>query len=332
MIDFGHPWMALSVIPLALLGWYRLRTLRKATILFGPPEIDHRGRHGMEILRRLQFPLEMLLLTLLVFALTDPGRKDVVRTVSETGLDVVLVLDISASMQAADFKPNRLEALKEITRQFLRRAGGNRIAIHAFAGASFTQSPLTTEHRTTLELIDGLNYESIDHGESGGTAIGDALLGASDALDAARIPGRDQVIILISDGESNVGIDPILAARFVRDRKIRLHVIGIGAFEEVQVFVHGEPFINSEDNILMTSLDDTQLRAVAEAGGGDYRRADSEDMLGRIFNDLSRLERTPLKVETTIFRSPWMPRLALALFFVFSAGVIVRHRTRRPLR
>ncbi len=331
MTLFAHPSALFLILPLSLAGWWRLRALLRASIPFGPISTEPTNRPA-EILLQSQWSLEMLLLCLVVLALAGPGRTDSVETFSERGLDIALVLDISASMQAADFEPNRLEALKEITREFVLRAGGNRIAVHAFAGTAFTQSPLATDHRTTLALIDGLNYESIDHSESGGTAIGDALLAAADALESARIDGRDQVMILISDGESNLGVDPLLAARYIRDRKIRLHVIGIGGFDEVEVSVHGKPFINSDDEILTTRLDDAQLRAVAEAAGGDYRRADTGDVLGQIFNDLARLERTPLEIETITTRSSWGPGLALAAFGIFALTAVLRNRLRRPWR
>jgi len=328
---FTAPWLLMALVLIPLLAWYRFRALNRASLAFAPTQYRVRPR-GRAFIHSLQTPLEMLLFTLVIIALAGPGTINEIENISETGLDVALVLDISASMQAADFPPNRLEALKEIAREFLHRAGGNRISVHAFAGIEFTQSPLTTDHRVVLELIEGLSYESIDHSESGGTAIGDALLGATDLLKAARIKGRDQVVILISDGESNSGVEPLLAARYLRDQNIRLHIIGIGGDQEVPVSVHGKPFINSEDKVLMTSLDDRQLKDIAAAGGGDYRRARSREVLGRIFEDLSRLERTPLTLEKLRLHSSWTAGIALLVFIVFAGLTALGHALRRPLR
>ena len=160
-----------------------------------------------------------------------------------------------------------------------RGGGGNRVAVFAFAGHVFTQSPLTTDHTVLVEMIDSLAYESISHSESGGTAIGDALLVAADTLVSTRLAGRDQVILLITDGEANIGIEPGLAARYLREHEVRLHVIGIGGDDPVEVYVYGEPFINQDDEVLVTSLDDTQLIALAETANGSYYRAQNQDGL-----------------------------------------------------
>lgn len=332
MAVFSSPgllWLLLLLAPFALV---RRRLLRSSAIAFGPAQIA-RGSRRRRLLHHLQIPVELVVLAVAVIALAGPGRTEDVEIYSEKGLDVALVLDISASMQAADFPPSRLEALKHLATDFLQRAGGNRIAIHAFAGLTFTQSPLTTDRSTLAALVDGLSYESLDHTRTGGTAIGDALLGAGDALHDARIEGRDQVVILISDGESNAGVDPLLAARFLRDRSIRLHVIGLGGPDPVEVWVHGKPFINTEDEVLKTSLDDAQLKAIAEAAGGRYTLAPDLEVLTTIFNDLARLERTPIEVERLRVRTPWGPQLAGLILCLFAMWFwLSAFELRRPLR
>lgn len=327
---FRNGWVLAGLIALVPLVWHRYRALSRASMAFAPAQFKTIGG-PLAILSKFSVPLEALLLAAVIIALAGPGRVNEIETISENGLDINLVLDISASMQAADFPPNRLEALKEISRQFLERAGGNRISIQAFAKTTFTQSPLTSDHRSLLELNEGLAYESISHSESGGTAIGDALLSATDTLSAARIEGRDQVVILITDGESNLGVDPLLAAKYLRQAGIRLHIIGVGGDEEVAVSVHGKPFINTEDEVLMTSLDDAQLKEIAATAGGDYQRALSRDVLSEIFDDLSRLERTPLKIEKLRIHSSYIPQLALVIMLIFASRIILNHQLRRPL-
>jgi Ca-activated chloride channel family protein len=332
MIELASPWLLWLLLGLAPYGLWRWRRTCRSAAPFAPLQYHH-GSPARRLLLRLGIALDVVLVAAAVIALAGPHRVDEIESVTSQGLDVVLVLDISASMQAADFPPNRLEALKQVARDFLLRGGGNRVGILAFAGHVFTQSPMTTDHTVLVDMVDSLAFESISHARSGGTAIGDALLVATDTLLASRIPDRDQVILLISDGESNLGVDPGLAARYLREHDIRLHVIGIGGDEPVEVYVHGKPFINQEDQVLVTSLDDTQLIAIAETAGGSYYRARSHDLLAEIFDQLSRLESTPLEVSRLRLQRSLAPGLGLAMALVFAVwlwlnGVVLR----RPLR
>lgn len=318
---FVRPWLLLALVLLVPYAVLRRRRLRAAAVDFPPLQYARRaGRRGW--LLAAQVPLETLLLAVLVVALAEPAKRLRVDTIGEDGLDVALALDISASMQAADFEPNRLEALKALAVKFVKRSAAHRIAVYAFAGHAFTQTPLTTDHATLIGLLEGLAYESIDHGPSGGTALGDALLATADGLLRARLEGRDQVLVLVTDDESNKGIDPLLAARFVAAQGMRLYVVGIGGDEEVEVYVHGQPFITINDTILRTSLDEAQLREIAAAAGGRYFRARSNDVLAAIFDELARLETTPLEIEAVEVRFSRAPLLAAAAFLLFAAWLL----------
>jgi Ca-activated chloride channel family protein len=332
MIELADPWLLWLL--LGLVPYWRLRWRRTchSSVPFAPLQY-HRGSPLRRALLRLGIVLEVVLLAAVVLGLAGPHRVDELESITSEGLDVALVLDISASMQAADFPPNRLEALKQVARDFLYRGGGNRVGILAFAGHVFTQSPMTTDHTVLVEMVESLAFKSISHSRSGGTAIGDALLVATDTLLASRLSGRDQVILLISDGESNLGVDPWLAARHLRENDIRLHVIGIGGDEPVEVYVDGKPFINQEDEILVTSLDDTQLIAIAETAGGSYYRARSHDLLTEIFDQLSRLESTPLEINRLRLQRSLVPVIGLGLALLFAVWLWLHGAVlRRPLR
>ncbi|MBE7440732.1 MAG: VWA domain-containing protein [Spirochaetales bacterium] len=259
---------------------------------------------GSRLLRPTGMFLEACLLSLLLLALAGPQTKESYDRVEEEGIDIALVLDISASMQAADFQPNRLEALKKTTAEFIKRSGHNRIGMYAFAGAVFTQTPLTTDHQALLEMLEGLSYEMIDHVDGGGTAIGDALVYAMDSLRRSRIKDRDQAIVLITDGENSSGMDPRQAAQMVYAENIKLFIIGMAGPEEVEVYVNGKPFITSSDVILKTSLDDKQLEAITQAGGGRYFRAHDDSALAALMADLGRLSRTPLEIRRLELKIP----------------------------
>ncbi|MEM7586635.1 MAG: VWA domain-containing protein [Acidobacteriota bacterium] len=332
MLSLNAPWVMAALLLLPLYAVRRHRLLQRAAVPFAP--LQYAGGGGPRaLLLRLQVPFETLILLAVIVALAGPHRLDELELVGEEGLDVALALDISASMQAADFPPNRLEALKTLAVDFVRRTGSDRIAVYAFAGHIFSQTPLTTDHSALSSLIEGLAFKTINHSASGGTALGDALIAAADGLLQSREEDRDQVIVLITDGESNVGSDPMLAARFVRENGFKLFVVGVGGDEPVKVYVDGKPFITVNDTILETSLDDTQLKEIAAAADGQYFRAKEMDALAAIFDDLARLDTTPLEVETVEIRRSYAPALSVLIALLFAAWLLTDGFVlRRPLR
>ncbi len=331
-MSFVCPYLLPALLLVPLYGRLRRRVVRGAAVAYAPLQYAA-GSGWRSRLLRWQIPVEAMIVAGVIVALAGPHRRDEIELLGEKGLDVALALDISASMQAADFPPNRLEALKGLAAELVRRSGSDRIAVYAFGKHVFTQTPLTTDHGALAGLIAGLAFETIDHAESGGTALGDALIASADGLLRQRTPGRDQVIVLITDGQSNAGADPILAARFVADSGIRLHVLGVGGTEPVEVYVDGEPFITVSDSILITHLDDTQLEEIAATAGGRYRRAVNLEVLAAIFDDLARLETTPLTIESVVIRRSYAPLMAGLLFLLFAAWLLTDALVlRRPLR
>jgi len=330
-LSFAHPWALLGLLLLPLAGWLRHRILARSATPYAP--LQHRpARRWRRLAGRLHLPLELLLLALLVVALAGPRRLDRVELIEDEGIDVVLVLDVSLSMLATDFPPDRLQALRRIARDFVHRAGGHRLGLVVFAGDTYVQTPLTTHRPTLLSLLEGVQVEALHAGESGGTAIGDALLVASELLERARLPGRDQALILITDGDNNVGSDPLLAARYARHLGIRSYLVGIGGERPVEVFYAGQR-LEWEGQPYLTALDDAALQAVADAAGGAYFRAADVGGLEAIFAELARLESAPLEPRTVELPHPFAPRLAAALLPLF-AGVLVLGGAllRRPLR
>jgi Ca-activated chloride channel family protein len=325
-LDFSRPWVlwALALLPLYAIA--RLRFQRGDRVPYAP--LQH-GRHGSRgrLARHLLVPVELLLLALVVIGMAGPYRRTELELIEDEGIDVALVLDVSLSMLAEDFPPNRLEALRGIAREFIQRSGSSRIGVVIFAKDAFVQTPLTTDHGVLLPLLDSVTVHTLDQKRSGGTAIGDALLATAEMLERSRIENRDQALILITDGESNSGVDTSLAARYVNQLGIRLYAIGIGGEEPVEVEFEG-----TELDYLAV-LDDTQLRTIAEMADGVYYRASEVDALEAVFAELSRLESTPLEVRlvdirrylTDLFALAALPLFGLALYL---GGV----RLRRPLR
>lgn len=345
--------------PLILLGWFllpvyallRRRWMERSAVPYPPlqdlragarearPSGETASRQGRLWSRfralvayRLVVPLEVVLLGLGLLGLAGPYRQTTLELVEDEGVDVALVLDASLSMLAEDFPPNRLDALRRLAEDLIARSGGNRVSIVLFALDPYVQSPLTTDHRVLSELLAGVTVHSLNQSLSGGTAIGDALLVAAEQLTRARIPGRDQALVLITDGESNQGIDPVLAARYLREEGVRFYAIGVGGEEPVAVTFEGEP-VGGADSPYLAALDTTQLRAMAEAAEGDFYRATDVGALERILGAISRLESSPLESRILETHQPTTAPLALICLLLYTVtltanGVVLR----RPFR
>ncbi len=331
-IHFSYSFVlwAIGLIPVYL--YFRFLFLKKATVSYAPLQYKTPA-NKRKIFLYLEYVLESLLLATVIIGIADPHKVSERSMIQEDGLDIALVLDVSASMQAADFAPNRLEAMKEIAKDFIKRSGGNRIGIYIFAQDTFTQTPLTTDHPVLLELLESISFKVIDHSESGGTAIGDALLSATDSLEKAKVPKRDQVIILITDGESSYGVDPILAAKYVKDLGIKLYAIGLAGEDPIEVYVEGKPYLTPSGKILVTSLDDKQLRQIAKTAGGKFYRAKNQSVLSEIFSELGNLSRTPLEVKKSRLKHSYTRYLAFAGMQIFFIWILIDGLfVRRPMR
>ncbi len=326
----AHPFWLFALLLIPLWTGLRLRALRHGEVVFPPLQYRH-GLRRAKWSSLLRWPIEILLLATLTLALAEPQRVQTLEWIEDEGVDVMLVLDVSLSMLAQDFPPNRLHALRRIAGDFIRRSGGHRIGLVIFAKDTYVQSPLTRDREVLMSLLDGVTTKTLDQSLSGGTAIGDALLVAADRLEKTRIDGRDQAIVLMTDGESNMGADPALAADYLKHLAMHSYAIGIGGFEPVEVWVDGEKL--GGDTPYLASLDDGQLLDFAERSQGRYWRAADAEALEEIFSELSRLESAPLQVrevETRRGLGHYLALLCLPLFalYLVVGGMLLR----RPFR
>lgn len=334
---FARPWCLLLLAFVPLWAFWRHRQRRRTEVLFAPAQLAHAWLVGAKRSSARRFvgwlapTTELALVGLSVLALAGPYREARLELTDDTGIDIMLVLDVSLSMLAEDLMPNRLGALRSIARDLIATGGGNRMGLVVFAGDAYVQTPLVTDRQSLLELLDGVTVHALSQRESSGTAIGDALLVAGERLIKSRLPDRDQSLILITDGESNDGIEPTLAARWVAEQEIRLYAIGIGGTEPVEVFFEGRP-VGGEDRYLAV-LDDAELRRVADASGGVFYRATDTGTLESIFDDLSRLEHGPLERRIAIERAGFSSILAVVLLGLLSLFLAIEGIwLRRPYR
>ncbi len=335
-LQWSRPLVLLGLLLLPLYALLRIRLLRRDAVPHPPLQYRRAGRRlpgRRRLAGALRLAAELLLLAAVVAALAGPHQSHQLELMEDAGVDVMLVLDVSLSMLAEDFPPNRLEALRRIARDFIARSGSNRLGVVVFAKDVFVQTPLTTDHGILAELLDGVTAHLLNQSgdKSGGTAVGDALLVAAERLAKARVEGRGQALVLITDGESNAGIEPPLAARYAASLGVRLYAIGIGGEEPIEVTFEGQRI--GGDDPYLAYLDDRELQAVAAAAGGRYFRATDVGALEEVFAQLSRLESAPLEVRTVEirrFRTRHLALAALPLFAgcLFLGGVVLR----RPFR
>ena len=229
-----------------------------------------------------------LAVALLLVSLARPQRVNQRVELSSSGIDIMLVLDVSRSMLALDFKPNRLEAAKRLARNFINSRFQDRIGVVVFAGDAYSLAPLTTDYALLTELMREVNYGMIQNPE---TALGSAIAVTINRMRESK--SKSKVAIVISDGESAAGnIDPLTAARLAKANQIKLYTILVGREGLVQA-VNAQGRVFAQDN----TVDETIMRQIAQIGEGRFYRASNANALQSIFKQIDRYEKAPV-VET----------------------------------
>ncbi len=251
------------------------------------------GHSVMEYIRHLPFVLRLLALTMIIIAISRPRSSEQMEKVDTEGIDIVLAMDVSTSMLARDFAPDRISAAKDIAIEFISQRPSDRMGIVVFAGESFTQCPLTTDRATLINLMKEVNTDLLEDG----TAIGNGL-----ATAVARMKDSDaksRVVILLTDGVNNRGeIAPETAAEIAKTYGVRVYTIGVGANGTAPYPVM-TPWGTQLQNVKV-EIDESLLGRIAEATGGKYFRATDNTKLAEIYSEINRME----KAKTTIDSFP----------------------------
>ena len=323
-LDFAAPWVLLALLLLPLLWWWRRRR-RRGAIVFSRAGVLARGpRAGQGVVRALS-ALRLLALATCIVALARPRTGARAETSLSEGIDIVIAFDISSSMLAEDFQPNnRLEVAKARIKEFVSNRQSDRIAIVPFAAEALTQVPLTTDYPVVLAAVDAIQSGQLEDG----TAIGTAIATAANRLRSA--PGRSRVMILMTDGESNRGsIDPRTAAQAAAQFGIRIYTVGVGTEGMAPVPV-GRGLYGLRYENRPVKIDEVLLTDVARTTGGRYFRARDAQALQRIYEQIDRLERTPVRSRTYVrFTEEYRWPLGLALGAL--AGELLLLAWRGPL-
>ena len=312
--------LLLALIPYIL--WYVLKYKKSLPSLKVPETIKYRiAPKSLRLyLFHLPFLLRLALFTLVVCILARPQSKHTWSDTDVEGIDIMLAVDVSTSMLAQDFKPNRVEALKVIAQQFIEKRPTDNIGLTIFAGETYTQCPLTTDHAVLMNLYNSVDCNMAMRGViDDGTAIGDGIMNA--ILRLKESPAKSKVIILLTDGVNNSGnISPLTAAEIAKKYKIRIYSIGIGKNGMAPY-----PLPTGGTVMLPVEIDEPTMNKISNETGGRYFRAQQNADLSAVYADIDKMERTKYSVKEFSKRSELYEPYALAAFVVLLLEILIRY-------
>ena len=331
MMFFEYPyllWLEFLLLPLiALYVWRELRggSPRMAVPDARPWAADGRRSAPRTWFRHLPFLLFMVAIALIIIAIARPRTSQEVQKVDTEGIDIVLTMDVSTSMLARDFKPDRIGAAKDIAIEFIASRPSDRIGIVVFAGESFTQSPLTSDRVTLINLMKEIETGLIEDG----TAIGNGL-----ATAVARLKDSDaksKVVILLTDGVNNCGeISPITAAEIARTFNVRVYTIGVGAKGTAPYPVQTPWGIDLQQ--VRVEIDEPLRQEIASKTGGKYFRATDNTKLMEIYGEINEMEKSKTTVESfPVYTELFMKYAVAALIALLLAFGLKLFTRRLPL-
>ena len=324
MVDitkFANPkllWLLLLLLPMVAYYIYRMRQ-GKATMRISTVAGVRRLPHGLEYyLQHLPFVLRCLATALLIVALARPQSTSKNTSSSTEGIDIVLALDISGSMLARDFQPDRISAAKEMAANFIMDRPNDRIGLVVFAGESFTQSPLTTDKASLVNILGTVKSGIIEDG----TAIGNGLGTAVNRLRESS--AKSKVVILLTDGVNNSGqIAPLTAADIAQTLGIRVYTIGVGS-EGTAPYPALDMWGNISYVPMKVEIDEKMLTQIAEKTGGKYFRATDNNKLRDIYEEINQMEKSRVEVENVTRYYERFALFALAALALLVCEMLIR--------
>ena len=325
-MNFEYPSVLwLLAVPLLLVGLYLYRELagrRPHLRVSTAAPWTEGGRTVLSVIRHLPFVLRTAALCLIVVALERPRSSTEIEKIDAEGIDIVLVMDVSTSMLARDFKPDRISAAKDIAIEFISQRPSDRMGIVVFAGESYTQCPLTTDRATLINLMKEVQTDLIEDG----TAIGNGLATAVARMMDSEAPSR--VVILLTDGVNNSGeVAPQTAAEIAKTYGVRVYTIGVGANGTAPYPVMTPWGIELQNR--QVEIDEDLLKAISEATGGRYFRATDNTKLAEIYSEINKMEKARTSVDSFPVYKELFGRFGLAALVCLLLELIVSLLIRR---
>ena len=321
-IEFASPYFlyGLIIIPLLIVWYIFLGRKHQAYVKFSDTSFFTDMPKSWRIyVRHILFAIEMCVIALLIIALARPQSSSKNQKINVEGIDIVLTIDLSSSMLAQDLKPDRLEAAKDISAEFVKGRPEDRMGLVVFASETFTQVPLTTDHGMLLNMMKDMKCGMLEDG----TAIGDGLASSVSRLKDSEAISK--VVILLTDGDNNAGsIDPATAAEMAKIFGIRVYTIGVGTRGTAPYPVQ-TPFGGIQYQQIPVTINEPLLQQIADETGGKYFRATSNEKLEQIYDEIDKLERSKIEInEFTRVHEEFLPFVLLSLALLL-LDFLLRH-------
>ncbi len=312
-IEFENYWLLPALLMLPVIAWLYFRTYptRKSTLMVSSAEM-FRVKTAKNVWLHFPFWLRLLSLACIILAIARPQLKDIRNKLKGEGIDIILCMDVSGSMLAPDFVPNRMEVAKQMAIEFVKQRPVDQIGLVIFSGESFTQFPLTTDHEALAEQIRSLRSGLLQHG----TLIGEGLATSVSRLNNSK--AKSKVVILLSDGKEEAPatriIDPEMALSIAKSKGIKVYTIGLAARQTPDMKGKGYPM-----------PDEPLMRKIASQTGGDYFRATTGKSLQGIYSQIDLLEKSKVEVITRTNINELFPLFILAALFFLLLELVLKY-------
>jgi len=322
MIEFAYKpvFLALLLLPLLALAARRVARGKRAAVRFSDIRHLRAARPSLALrMRGLLLHARLLVLALLIVAMARPQYGIAERNLQTEGIDILLALDCSGSMQSQDFSPNRLGAAKRVLKTFVKGRQSDRIGVIVFASTSFVLVPLTLDYAVIDEFVDRVDFGIVDPNH---TAIGSAIANALKKLEDSK--AKSKVIILLTDGQNNAGaISPDLAAETAKALSVKIYTIGVGS--QGPAIMPGMGGFFGGFSVQEAGLDEGQLKSIAQTTGGQYFRSTDDRSLEKIFKGIDKLETSKIEQKQYVNYSEKMAWLVWPALILLLGEVVLGH-------
>ena len=319
--SFAYPWLLwlLLLLPVAIWWYAAKQSARMGSIRISSIRQVQSARSWKTMLAHLPFILRVLCMACLIVAMARPQSRNDEELVNGEGVDIVMCIDVSGSMLAQDFTPNRMEAAKEVASGFIAGRPTDRIGLVIFSGESFTLCPLTTDQAVLQAQVGNIQSGLLEDG----TAIGSGLATSVDRLRASK--SKSKVVILLTDGENNGGqIPPVTAKELAKATGVKVYTIGVGTegFAQVPMQTAGGSVVMQREKV---NLDEKLLTQIATETGGKYFRAKDNESLKNIYTEIDKLEKSRIEITALKRYSEKFFPLALAAGLFLLLEILLRY-------
>jgi len=330
LLTFAHPWFLLLLLLLPVAAWWRGRQGKPAAFLYSSVQlVSGVANISRSSAGRALVALRWLTLALLILGLAQPQFVESETAVKASGVDIVVAIDLSGSMESEDFelkgrRINRLDIAKDVLKKFIEKRPGDRIGLVAFAGKAYVAAPLTLDHDFLLMNLERLQLHTIEEG----TAIGSGLSASVNRL--RDLKSKSKIVILMTDGQNNSGkIQPLTAAEAAQALDVKVYTIGVGIRGSAPIPRGTDFFGRKVYAQVEVDIDEPTLKEIASKTGGEYYRADSSDTLRQIYDRIDKLEKTEVEMKRYVHIKelfPWVvtPGLGLLLLEALLGNTVWR--------